>query len=94
MRQLEQLARRGCGCCIPGSVQGQVEWDFEQLVLVEGIPAYGRSIETRGSLRSLPTQTFLVVCASMPVGEHGISGPVNGSLSDSILGVNMLGRWR
>ncbi|KAK4832428.1 hypothetical protein QYF61_023107 [Mycteria americana] len=30
---------RTCGCLLPGSVQGQVGWGFEQPDLVEGVPA-------------------------------------------------------
>ena len=36
-----------CGCPIPGSVQGQVGWGFEQPALVEGVPAHGRGVGTR-----------------------------------------------
>jgi len=39
---LEQVAQRSCGCLLPGSVQGQVGWGFEQPALVEGVPAHGR----------------------------------------------------
>ena len=46
---------RSCGCPIPGSVQGQVGRGFEQPGLVEGVPAHGRGVGTRWSLRSLPT---------------------------------------
>jgi len=42
---LEQVAQTGCGCPLPGRVQGQVRWDFEQPDLVEGIPTYGRGVE-------------------------------------------------
>ena len=56
---LAQVARRGCGCPIPGSVQGQVGWGFEQAGLVEGVPAHGMGVGTGCSLRSLPTQTIL-----------------------------------
>ncbi|KAJ7403344.1 hypothetical protein BTVI_77762 [Pitangus sulphuratus] len=38
-----QVAQRNCECPIPGSVQGQVRWGFEQPGLVEGFPAHGRS---------------------------------------------------
>jgi len=38
---LAQAAQRSCGCPLPGSVQGQVGWGFEQLGLVEGGPAHG-----------------------------------------------------
>uniref|UniRef100_A0A672UR20 Reverse transcriptase domain-containing protein n=1 Tax=Strigops habroptila TaxID=2489341 RepID=A0A672UR20_STRHB len=33
------------GCPIPGSVQGQAGWGFEQPGLVEGVPACGRGLE-------------------------------------------------
>ncbi|KAM9643769.1 uncharacterized protein ACIBXB_012437 [Morphnus guianensis] len=39
------LAQRSCGCPIPGIVQGQVGWGFEQLDLVEDVPAHGRRVE-------------------------------------------------
>jgi len=32
---------------LPGSVQGQVGWSFEQPGLVEGVPAHGGGVETR-----------------------------------------------
>ena len=31
---LAKVARRVCGCPVPGSVQGQAGWDFEQPGLV------------------------------------------------------------
>jgi len=39
---LEQIAQRSCGCLLPGSVQGQVGWGFEQPGVVEGVPVHGR----------------------------------------------------
>ena len=39
--------QRGCGCPLPGTVQGQVGRGFEQLGLVEGVPAHGRGFGTR-----------------------------------------------
>ena len=39
---LEQAAQKSCGCLIPGSVQGQVGWGFEQRGLVEGVPSHSR----------------------------------------------------
>ena len=27
---LEQVAQQGCGCPLPGSIQGQAGWGFEQ----------------------------------------------------------------
>ncbi|GAB0183236.1 mitochondrial enolase superfamily member 1 [Grus japonensis] len=44
---LEQVAQRGCGCPLPGNVQGQVGWGFGQCGLVEGVPAHGRGVGTR-----------------------------------------------
>jgi len=35
-------------------------WGFEQPGLVEDVPAHGREVGTRWSLRSLPTQTILL----------------------------------
>jgi len=52
---LAQAAQRSCGCPLPRSVQGQVGWGFEQPGLVKGVPAHGRRVGTRWSLRSLPT---------------------------------------
>jgi len=42
----EQVSQRSCGCPIPGSVQGQVVWGFEQLGLVQLVPAHGQGIGT------------------------------------------------
>ena len=55
----EQVVQRSCGCPLPGSVQDQVGWSSEQPGLVEDVPAYGRGVGTRWSLRSLPTLTIL-----------------------------------
>ena len=44
---LEQVAQRSCGCPLPGIVQGQAGWGFEQPDLVEGVPAHGRGVGTR-----------------------------------------------
>jgi len=40
------LQLKSCGCPLPGSVQGQIGWGFEQPGLVEGIPARDRGVET------------------------------------------------
>jgi len=45
--KLEQVAQRSCGCPLPGSVQGQAGWGFEQPGPVEGVPAHGRGVGTR-----------------------------------------------
>jgi len=42
---LAQVAQRSCGCPIPGSVQSQAGWGFEQPGLVEGVSAHGRGLE-------------------------------------------------
>ena len=70
---LEQAARRSCGCPLPGSVQAQVGWVFEQPGLMEGVPAHGRGVGSRWSLRSLPTQTILWFCDSWPKFFWGVS---------------------
>ena len=43
-KTLEQVSQRNCGCSIPGSVQGQVGWGFEQPGIVEDVPAHGRGV--------------------------------------------------
>ena len=42
---LEQVAQRGCGCPLPGSIQGQAGQGCEQPGLVGGVPAYSRGLE-------------------------------------------------
>jgi len=44
---LAQAAQRSCGCPLPGSVQGQAEWGFEQPGLAEDVPARGGGAGTR-----------------------------------------------
>ena len=44
---LEQVAQRGCGCPIPGNIQGKFACGFGQPVLVVGNPAHSRGVETR-----------------------------------------------
>lgn len=39
---LEQFSQRGCEYPIPGNVQGQVGWGFEQLDLVRGICVHSK----------------------------------------------------
>jgi len=48
-----------------GSGQGQVGWSSEQPGLVEDVPAHGREVGTRWSLRSPPTQAILRFYDSM-----------------------------
>lgn len=52
-KRLEKAAQN-CGCLMPGIVQDQVGWGFEQPDLVRSIPAHGTG--TRGSLMSFPTK--------------------------------------
>jgi len=40
--KLEQIAQRSCGCPVPVSIQGEVEWGFEQPDLVKDVSACGR----------------------------------------------------
>ena len=44
---LEQVAQRSCGCPIPGSVQEQVGWGFEQPGLLGDVPAHDRGVGIR-----------------------------------------------
>ena len=44
---LEQVAQGGCGCPIPGGIQGQAGCGSRQPGLVVGNPAHSRGIETR-----------------------------------------------
>ena len=44
---LEQVAQGGCGCPIPGSIQGQAGCGSGQPGLVVGDPAHSRGVETR-----------------------------------------------
>jgi len=43
---LEQVAQGGCGCPIPGGIQGQAGCGSGQPGLVVGDPAYSRGVET------------------------------------------------
>ena len=44
---LEQVAQGGCGCPIPGGIQGQAGCGSGQPSLVIGDPAHSREVETR-----------------------------------------------
>ena len=44
---LEQVAQGGCGCPIPGGIQGQAGCGSGQPGLVVGDPAHSRGVETR-----------------------------------------------
>jgi len=41
---LGQVAQRSCGFSLPGGVEGQVGWRFEQPGLVEDDPAHGMGV--------------------------------------------------
>jgi len=43
---LEQVAQGGCGCPIPGGIQGQAGCGSGQPALVFGDPAHSRGVET------------------------------------------------
>ena len=45
-RSYLQVAQRSCGCPLPGGIQDQAGWGFEQPGLVSGVPAYSRSFGT------------------------------------------------
>ena len=44
---LEQVAQGGCGCLIPGGIQGQAGCGSGQPGLVAGDPAHRKGVETR-----------------------------------------------
>jgi len=44
---LERVAQGGCGCPIPGGIQGQAGCGSGQPGLVVGDPAHSRGVETR-----------------------------------------------
>jgi len=44
---LEQVARGGCGCPIPGGIQGQAGCGSGQPDLAVSDPAHGRGVETK-----------------------------------------------
>ena len=44
---LEQVAQGGCGCPIPGGIQGQAGCGSGQPGLVVGDPAHSRGVETQ-----------------------------------------------
>ena len=44
---LEQVDQTSCGCPIPGSVESQVGWGFEQPGLVVGVTAHSRDAGIR-----------------------------------------------
>ena len=44
---LEQVAQGGCGCLIPGGIQGQAGCGSGQPGLLVGDPAHSRGVETR-----------------------------------------------
>jgi len=51
--------QEGCGCPIPGGIQGQAGCGSGQPGLVVGDPAHSRGVETRWSLWSFATQAIL-----------------------------------
>jgi len=55
---LEQVAQGGCGCPIPGGIQGQAGCGSGLPGLVAGNPAHSRGVETRWSLWSFQPRPF------------------------------------
>ena len=55
------VAQGGCGCPIPGGIQGQAGCGSGQPGLVVGDPAHSRRVGTRWSLWSFSTQAILQV---------------------------------
>jgi len=44
VRHWHGLPRESVGCPLPGGVQAQAGWGFEQPGLVEGFPAHSRGV--------------------------------------------------
>lgn len=51
---LKQVAQRDCGCPVPGSVQGQGEWDLENLIKWKASLPMARGVQNRCTLK-IPT---------------------------------------
>ena len=47
VRVVRYCNQEGCGCPLPGSIQGQVGWGFEQPGLEGGVLAYSKGFGTR-----------------------------------------------
>ena len=62
-------AQGGCGCPIPGGIQGQAGCGSGQPGLAVGDPAHSREVETRWSLWSFSTQAILWFYDSMTMLE-------------------------
>jgi len=60
--------QRDCECPLPGSIQGQAGWSFEQPGLVGAVPAYSRGLELGSHKGSFQTKSF---CDSMLWREAG-----------------------
>ena len=61
---LEQDTYRGCEYPLPGGVQGQARWVFEQPGLVGGVPTYSRDLEPnylKGPLQSKLFYDFMIL---------------------------------
>jgi len=59
---LEQVAQGGCGCPIPGGIQGQAGCGSGQPGLVVGDPTLSRGVGTGWALWSFLTQDILWFC--------------------------------
>lgn len=80
---LAQSAQRGCGCPIPGTIQGQVGRVLEQGGTEEGVPAHGMGVElddfqvpSNGKYRSVALRKenrSLSAVAAAPARSHGKS---------------------
>jgi len=55
----KKVAQGGCGCLIPGGIQGQTGCGSGQAGLVVGDSAHSRGVEIRGSLWSFSIQAIL-----------------------------------
>ena len=69
LKHWHRLPREVVDTPLPVVVQGQVGWSSEQPGLVGDVPAHGRGVGTRWSLRFLPTLTILWFCDFMILNE-------------------------
>lgn len=74
---VDQVSQRGCGCPIPGNIQGQVEQGSEQPDLVKNVPALCRGWSTWPlKAPSNPNYSMILFCyskswgRSVPVPSH------------------------
>jgi len=62
---LDKSAQICCECPLPGGIQGQAGWCFEQPGLEGGVPAYSRGLELddlKGPFQPKPFYNSMILC--------------------------------